>query len=149
MVSLQNVSKSYKNGVNAFNDITIDINDGEFVYKITHPKHEIEKTYVATVNGQVEEDKLELLRHGVKIDDDYLTKPAKVKKLGFNKEKNQTQIEIIIHEGKNRQVRKMIESVGKRTIKLERRKIGDIDIKDIKKGQWRYLSRQEVDKLIK
>ena len=124
-------------------------NDGEFIYKVTHPKHEIEKTYIAVLNGQIEDEKLDMIRQGIKIDGGYITKPAKIKRLGFKKERNQTEIEIIIHEGKNRQVRKMIEAVGKRTISLERRKIGNIDISDINKGKWRYLTNEEVDKLIK
>ncbi len=90
-----------------------------------------------------------MLRQGVKIDSDYTTKPAKVKRLGFKKERNQTEIEIIIHEGKNRQVRKMLEAVGKRTVSLERRKIGNIDISSVNKGKWRYLTNEEVDKLLK
>ena len=65
-----------------------------------------------------------------------------------NKEKNQTRLEIVIHEGKNRQVRKMCEAIGKKVIALHRSKIGDIDVKDLPLGKWRYLNQKEVDKLI-
>jgi len=123
-------------------------NDGDFVYRITHPKHEIEKTYIAKVDGIVEENQLEKLRQGVKIED-YITRPAKVKILNYDKNKNQTEVEIIIHEGKNRQVRKMLEAIGKETITLQRSKIGDLNIKNVKVGTWRFLKQEEVDKLIK
>jgi len=85
-------------------------NDGDFVYKVTHPKHEIEKTYTVTVKGIIKNEEVEQLRKGVKIDD-YITKPAKVKILKTDIEKNISRLEIVIHEGKNRQVRKMCESV--------------------------------------
>ena len=89
--------------------------DGDFVYKVTHPKHEIEKTYIATVHGKVSDEELNVLREGVKIED-YITSKAKVKKIQYNPEKNQTRIVISIHEGKNRQVRKMCEAIGKKVI---------------------------------
>ncbi len=123
-------------------------NDGDFIYKITHPKHEIEKTYVAKVSGKVDESSQEKLRRGVEIEN-YITRPAKLKILNYDKQKDQSQIEIIIHEGKNRQVRKMLESIGKKTLCLERTKIDFLDINDIKVGKWRYLKPEEVDKLIK
>ena len=85
-------------------------NDGDFVYKVTHPKHEIEKTYTVTIKGIVKSEEVEKLKKGVLIDD-YKTKPAKVKILKTDEEKNQSRLEIIIHEGKNRQVRKMCEAV--------------------------------------
>ena len=85
-------------------------NDGDFVYKVTHPKHEIEKTYTVTIKGIVKSEEVEKLKKGVLIDD-YKTKPAKVKILKTDEEKNQSRLEIIIHEGKNREVRKMCEAV--------------------------------------
>ena len=97
-------------------------NDGDFVYKVTHPKHEIEKTYTVTVKGIIKNEEVEQLRKGVKIDD-YITKPAKVKILKTDIEKNISRLEIVIHEGKNRQVRKMCESVGRKVLALHRSKI--------------------------
>ena len=112
-------------------------NDGDFVYKVTHPKHEIEKTYTVTVKGIIKNEEVELLRKGVKIDD-YITKPAKVKILKTDIEKNISRLEIVIHEGKNRQVRKMCESVGRKVLALHRSKIGKIGVKDIELGKWTY-----------
>ena len=123
-------------------------NDGDFVYKVTHPKHEIEKTYTVPVKGIIKNEEVELLRKGVKIDD-YITKPAKVKILKTDIEKNISRLEIVIHEGKNRQVRKMCESVGRKVLALHRSKIGKIGVKDIELGKWRYLKDREIQELLK
>lgn len=122
-------------------------NDGDFVYKVTHPKHEITKTYTVTVKGIIKNEEVEQLRKGVKIDD-YTTRPAKVKILKTDEEKYISRLEITIHEGKNRQVRRMCESVGRRVIALHRSKIGNIGVKDIELGKWRYLKDFEVKTLI-
>ncbi len=123
-------------------------NDGEFVYKVTHPKYEIKKTYIATLIGIVQNEKIEELRNGVDIGG-YITKPAKVKIIKIDKEKNISRIEIIIHEGKNREVRKMCEKIGYKVKALHRSKIGNLDVKDLKIGNWRYLSLDEVKSIIK
>ena len=122
-------------------------NDGDFVYKVTHPKHEITKTYTVTVKGIIKNEEVEQLRKGVKIDD-YTTKPAKVKILKTDDEKNISRLEITIHEGKNRQVRRMCESIGRKVLALHRSKIGNIGVKDIELGKWRYLKDYEVNMLI-
>ena len=123
-------------------------NDGDFVYKVTHPKHEIEKTYTVTVKGIVQNSEVEQLRQGVKIEE-YITKPAKVKILKTDTEKEISRLEITIHEGKNRQVRKMCEAVGRKVLALHRSKIGNIGVKDIELGKWRYLNSKEVEQLTK
>ena len=123
-------------------------NDGEFVNMLTHPKNEIDKTYNVTVKGNVTNEDIEQLQKGVKIDDEYITKPAKVKILKIDKEKNISRIQITIHEGKNRQVRKMCEALNKKVLALHRCKIGNIEVKDIKVGNWRYLSRKELENLM-
>lgn len=123
-------------------------NDGDFIYKVTHPKHEITKTYTVTVRGIIENDAVEKLRNGVEIED-YKTRPAKVKILKTDEEMNISRLEITIHEGKNRQVRKMCEAVGSKVVALHRSKIGDIGVKDLKLGTWRYLKDFEVKKILK
>lgn len=123
-------------------------NDGEFVNKLTHPSHEIDKTYNVTVKGIVAKEEIENLKKGVLIDDDYITKPAKVKILKIDEEKKISRIQITIHEGKNRQVRKMCEAIGKKVLALHRCKIGNIDVKSLKLGEWRYLSKKEVEKFL-
>lgn len=123
-------------------------NDGDFVYKVTHPKYEIEKTYIATVKGIIKDEDVEKLRRGVKIED-YTSKPAKVKILKTDEEKNISRIEITIHEGKNREVRKMCETIGYKVMALHRSKIAGIGVKDIPLGKWRYLTKTEVAKITK
>jgi len=123
--------------------------DGDFVYTVTHPKHEIEKTYTVTVIGKIKEDEVQALRDGVIIDDDYKTRPAKVKILKIDEDKNQSRLMITIHEGKNRQVRKMCESIGKKVLALHRARIGNIDVKNLELGKWRYLTKNEIDSLLK
>lgn len=118
-------------------------NDGDFIYKITHPKNEIEKTYNVTITGEISQEDINKLKTGVKIDD-YISGSAKVKILKIDKEKNLSRIEIIIHEGKNREVRKMCEAIGKHVIALHRSKIGSISVKSLKIGEWRYLTPEEL-----
>ena len=130
-------------------------NDGDFVYKVTHPKHEIDKTYTVTIKGIVTNEEVEKLRKGVKIEEKqdlgnletYITKPAKVKILKIDKEKNQSRLEIIIHEGKNRQVRKMCEAINHKVLALHRSEIAGIGVKDIELGKWRYLKDNEIKQL--
>ena len=124
-------------------------NDGDFVYKVTHPKHEITKTYTVTVKGIILEEEVQKLRDGVEIEGNYITKPAKARIIKIDKEKNQSRIEIEIHEGKNRQVRKMCEAIGKKVLALHRTKIGNIGVKDLKIGTWRYLKMNEVEEILK
>ena len=109
-------------------------NDGDFVYKWTHPKHEIEKTYNVTIKGIIGKEELQKLRDGVDIGG-YVTRPAKAKILKIDKEKNISRIQIIIHEGKNRQIRKMCDAIGKKVLALHRSKIGNYDVKDLSLGK--------------
>lgn len=124
-------------------------NDGEFVNIITHPSHEIEKTYTVTVIGVVTKEEVQKLEEGVVIDGEYTTKPAKVKILRTDTETNRSRLEIKIHEGKNRQVRKMCEAINKKVVALHRTKIGNIQVKDLKIGTWRYLTNKEIENLLK
>lgn len=122
--------------------------DGAFINRITHPKHEISKSYIATVKGVVTKEEIEKLENGVQIED-YVTSKAKAKIIKIDKEKDISRIEIVIHEGKNRQVRKMCEAIGRKVLALHRTKIGNIEAKTLKLGTWRYLTKKEIDSLIK
>ena len=125
---------------------------GNFIYRITHPRHEIEKTYNVTLKGIITDEELNLLRTGVPIDDngkEYITKPAQVQVLKIDKEKKITRIKISIHEGKNRQIRRMCEAIAKKVLALHRTKIGEISVKDIPLGKWRNLTQEEIKTLIK
>ncbi len=103
-------------------------NDGDFVYKVTHPKNEVTKTYTVTLKGQVSNEEVEKLRSGVTLDDGFTTSPAKVKKIMEDNEINKTTLETVIHEGKNREVRRMCEAINKKVLALHRSKIGTITL---------------------
>ena len=121
---------------------------GNFVYKVTHPKHEINKTYNVTVVGKVNNEEVDKLKNGVDIGE-FITNKANVKILKIDDEKNITRLQITIHEGKNRQIRKMCEAIDKKVLSLHRSKIGDISVKDLKIGTWRYLKKSEIENLLK
>lgn len=123
-------------------------NDGDFIYKITHPKNEITKTYTVTLKGQVSDEEIDKLRCGVVLDDGFKTSPAKAKRIMEDKENNKTRLEIVIHEGKNREVRRMCEAIGKKVLALHRSKIGKINLDGLSIGKWRYLREDEVKSLI-
>lgn len=120
-------------------------NDGEFTYRLTHPKYEVSKVYIAIVKGTPNRAEIEKFENGLKIED-YVTSPTKLnikKKSG-----NTSTLEITIHEGRNRQVRKMCEAIGHPVIKLKRISIGKVTIGSLPSGKWRYLTREEVDSLL-
>jgi len=121
-------------------------NDGDLTYKLTHPKHEIDKTYIAVLQGTPTEDVLDKFRVGLKIDG-YTTAPASIIVLKYWEEK--TTVEIKIHEGKNRQIRKMCEKIGYPVLKLKRIAIGEIGIANLRRGKWRYLNDEEIGYLKK
>ena len=125
-------------------------NDGDFTNKITHPKNQIEKTYNVTLTGIINNEDVEKLKNGVSInvdDKEIKTGKAKVKILKTDEEKNISRIQIVIHEGKNREVRKMCEAIGKKVLALHRAKIGEIDVKNLKIGEYRYLNSNDLKKL--
>lgn len=122
-------------------------NDGEFVNKLTHPKNEVTKTYNVTVAGKIKEEEIKKIEKGIEIEGGYVTKPAEVKILKIDEQKNISRIQIIIHEGKNRQIRKMCKAINKKVLALHRSKIGNIGVKDLKVGTWRYLTKKEVESL--
>ena len=122
-------------------------NDGEFIYKVTHPKHETTKTYIVKTRGVPTEKDLEKLRVGVKIED-YTTSPAKVELLLKDNTNNISRIWIQIHEGRNRQVRKMCEAIGLSVIALKREGVGNLTCEGVERGKWRYLTNEEVKNIM-
>ncbi|MCX7695526.1 MAG: rRNA pseudouridine synthase [Caloramator sp.] len=119
-------------------------NDGQVANKLMHPSKEIDKVYIAEVEGVPTKEEMERFKRGLKIDD-YITAPAKIRLL---KQMGKTSVvEIIIHEGRNRQVRKMCSAIGHKVLKLERIKVGKIELGNLKVGEWRHLNDIEVDYL--
>ncbi|OON93160.1 MAG: pseudouridine synthase [Candidatus Epulonipiscioides saccharophilum] len=121
-------------------------NDGDFAYQLTHPKHTITKTYIVIVDGHVSNSQISSLRTGIKIDN-YITKPAKVTKILAHN--NRTTLEIIISEGKNRQIRKMCDAIGHPVISLKRIAIGSVFLNDLKVGKIRELRHDEIAHFVK
>ena len=118
-------------------------NDGDLTYTLTHPKHSVYKTYMAIVKGIPTENELENFRDGLYIED-YKTAPAKIKVVKTNLEKNYSICKIQIHEGKNRQVRKMCRAINHPVLRLKRVSVGNLNIKDVEIGKYRYLTSDEI-----
>ncbi len=116
-------------------------NDGEFSNKMMHPRNKVEKTYIVTTDTKITNKQINDLKTGVDIGG-YITKPAKVRILNNNR------LEIIISEGKNRQVRRMCESVGINLLNLRRVKIGNLKLGNLQSGKYRYLTEQEKNNVI-
>jgi 23S rRNA pseudouridine2605 synthase len=123
-------------------------NDGEFIHKLTHPKFEVSKTYVARLKGLISDRAIQKLEQGVVVDGKK-TLPADVKLISLDQEREQSNIEMVIHEGRNRQVRKMCLAVGFPVKKLVRTRIGNLSVKNLPLGACRRISYEEVDQLLK
>jgi 23S rRNA pseudouridine2605 synthase len=121
-------------------------NDGEFANLLMHPKHEIEKVYVAKVKGTLDGAKIRMLEKGVMLEDGK-TAPAKVKLLGGDRRKETALVQITIHEGRNRQVRRMFEAVGCKVMKLKRERYAFLGLGSLRPGDARALSPHEVKQL--
>ncbi len=124
--------------------LLIMTNDGQLTYSLTHPKHEVWKTYVATVAGVLSDQKIAKLRKGVDIGG-FVTSPARVKVI--KQMPRHAVVEIQIHEGKNRQVRKMFSAVGNKVQTLERTAIGDVRLGRLMSGHYRKLTKEEIEYL--
>ena len=118
-------------------------NDGNLANKLMKPNSEIDKVYIAKVEGLLTGYDIKRLRSGVVIDGKKTSKAA-VKLKNVSKEKNTSLVEITIHEGRNKQVRKMIEAVGKKVIKLKRERYAFLDLTGLKSGEYRRLSNKEI-----
>jgi 23S rRNA pseudouridine2605 synthase len=115
-------------------------NDGELANRLTHPRYEVPKTYRAELRRPPAERDLEQLRRGVELDDGP-TAPAQVLRTADR------EIEITVHEGRNRQVRRMAEAVGNEVLALERIRLGSLELGDLRSGEARRLSEDEVGRL--
>lgn len=116
-------------------------NDGDIANRIAHPSKKVDKVYVAEIQGVPEPEEIERFKKGLIIDD-YLTSPA-----GFDileKGSSSCRVEITIHEGRNRQVRKMCDAIGHPVIRLSRVRIGNIKLGSLREGQWRNMTEEEI-----
>ncbi len=123
-------------------------NDGELMQKITHPSHQVVKTYLVEVPGQVPDEKLDILRLGVPLEDG-LTAPALVELLARDSNSNTTDFKMSIHEGRNRQIRRMCDFIGYPVRSLKRISIANLTLEGLKRGAYRDLTEEEVQYLEK
>lgn len=117
-------------------------NDGDLSHVLTHPSHEIEKAYLAKIEGELTEDEKNKLESGIELDKGFVTSPSKVTIAG--KDGKFTKVEIVIHEGKNRQVRKMFEAVGHKVTFLKRVRFGNLKLGGLARGKVRELRQSEI-----
>ncbi len=120
------------------------VNDGDAAYHLTHPKFEIEKEYIAVIQGEISREEVLKLQAGVVIDGEK-TAEAKVRVTEITD--HTTSLSVIIHEGRNRQVRKMFEAINKKVIHLTRVRHGELMLSGLKLGQWRHLTDKEIEYL--
>ena len=121
-------------------------NDGDLMQKLIHPSFEVEKTYEAVIDGLIKKEEIARLEKGVKIEN-YVSAPAIIKLLSQNENKKTSFLEVTIHEGRNREIRKMFETQGYKVIKLHRIKEAFLELGDLKSGEYRRLKPFEVKKL--
>jgi len=117
-------------------------NDGELAYRMTHPKYEMKKTYYVVCDGELTKEQAQKLRNGVMLDDG-ITAPAKLEHVRPTKT-GHTSFTLQIGEGRNRQVRRMMEAVGHKTLLLRREQIGPLKSEGIASGEWRYATEKEL-----
>ena len=122
-------------------------NDGDFAYRLLHPSHEVEKTYLVWVKGVPSDAAVQRLRQGVTIPSG-TTAPAKVKRLRVSKDGATAKFEVVIHEGKKRQVRLMFKAVGHPVIRLKRVRIGNLGLGNLLSGAYRFLTSEEISELM-
>ena len=121
-------------------------NDGKLTNLLIHPKNNIDKMYLAKIEGIITIDDIKKLKDGIKIDD-FITSKAKVKVKKYDKKTNTSLVAITIHEGHNHQVKKMFEALGYHVIRLTRLKFAGLDVKSLKSGEYRNLTIKEVQRL--
>lgn len=122
-------------------------NDGEFTNQLNHPRHEVDKVYVAKVKGVPTNAMLSPLKKGVKIDG-RMTLPRRYEILSTDRKADTAIVSLTIHEGRNHQVKKMLKEVGFPVMKLKREQYGNLTLKGLKPGQYRSLSQKEVRQLL-
>ena len=117
-------------------------NDGALAHRLTHPRYGVEKTYYVVCDGKVAASDFAKLTNGVLLDDG-MTAPAKIDRIRTT-QRGGTSFLITIHEGRNRQIRRMAEAVGHRTLRLKRERFGTLELGTLKPGEWRYLTEGEL-----
>jgi len=121
-------------------------NDGALAQKLTHPSSEVDKVYLARISGRLSPEEVRRLRTGVLMEgEERMTWPARVRIV--REGDIYSDVIVIIHEGRNRQVRRMIAAVGHQVVLLRRVRFGPVDLGSLQRGEWRYLTEEETEKL--
>ncbi|MBQ2688949.1 MAG: rRNA pseudouridine synthase [Solobacterium sp.] len=122
-------------------------NDGDFANRMMHPRNHLPKTYEAAIEGLIQDEQAEQLSRGIELEDG-MTLPAEVKIILRNPDKNKSVLQITIFEGRNREVRRMMEHFGFRITRLERIRYGNLDAGKLRRGEYRRLKKHEIDALL-
>ncbi|MBE6118062.1 MAG: rRNA pseudouridine synthase [Erysipelotrichaceae bacterium] len=122
-------------------------NDGDFANRMMHPRNHLPKTYEAAIEGLIQDEQAEQLSRGIELEDG-MTLPAEVKIILRNPDKNKSVLQITIFEGRNREVRRMMEHFGFRITRLERVRYGNLDAGKLRRGEYRRLKKHEIDALL-
>jgi len=123
-------------------------NDGELTKLLTHPSHQVRKTYRAVVRGRISSAALSRLEKGMQLDDG-VTAPARARLVHYSSQTGESTVEISIHEGRKRQIRRMFATLGHRMVRLARTSLGSLELNDLKEGHYRCLTKKEVANLKK
>ncbi|HMA60472.1 MAG TPA: pseudouridine synthase [Halanaerobiales bacterium] len=121
-------------------------NDGDLTHKITHPSHELDKEYMVVVNGELSQEEINRFKNGIQLEEGK-TSPAEIEKV--NQDPKNTTYQVIIHEGMNRQIRRMFDRLGYEVVSLIRVRIGNISLGSLKPGEHRKLSSKELQDLLR
>jgi pseudouridine synthase len=119
-------------------------NDGDLAYRLTHPRYKIDKKYVVTVEGLITDREIESIRSGIDLGD-YMTMPCGVRLIG--RSGNSSMVEIVLKEGKKRQIRRMFSNTGHKVLKLRRVALGNLEFSDLEEGEIRPLTEKEEARL--
>jgi len=124
-------------------------NDGKLAHRLTHPRYGISKKYFVKIQGLDDPEKLKKLERGITLEEGYKTSPAKIRVLDHDPSGRRAKLEVEIHEGRKRQVRRMFSKIGCGVVKLKRIQFSFLSLKGLKEGSYRFLKEDEVRKLKK
>ena len=127
--------------------VLILTNDGEFANQVIHPRHHIAKTYNLTINGILNREQLKKIEEGIVLDDGIKTLPAKYRITEKDTEKKQMSLDLTIYEGRNRQIKRMMEALGYKVTRLHRKQLGILRVDDLRQGEYRLMKPYEVKQM--
>lgn len=127
--------------------VLILTNDGDFANQVIHPRHHIAKTYNLTINGILNREQLRKIEEGIVLDDGIKTLPARYRITEKDPEKKQMSLDLTIYEGRNRQIKRMMEALGYKVTRLHRKQLGILRVDDLRQGEYRLMKPYEVKQM--